>query len=150
MPDRLTEQIQAGQERFRTLSTSYYRGAQGVILVYDISSRASFNNMERWFDEAEMNTAPDTSLYLVGAKLDKAESGRTVSVAEGQALAEAHGALFCEASAKTRENVRKPFVEIVDAIVSDPAKLEGARTGKVQGAVNLASQAGSYASGCSC
>lgn len=56
---------QAGQERFRTLSTSYYRGAHGVILVYDISNKKSFASMEKWFDEARMNANPDAVLYLV-------------------------------------------------------------------------------------
>jgi small GTP-binding protein len=55
----------AGQERFRTLSNSYYRGAHGVILVYDISSRASFLAMERWYDEAENNAMPGAVMYLV-------------------------------------------------------------------------------------
>jgi len=56
---------QAGQERFRTLSTSFYRGAHGVLVVYDISSRASFLTMDRWFDEVKNNTVPDVALYLV-------------------------------------------------------------------------------------
>ena len=60
---------QAGQERFRTLSTSFYRGAHGVILVYDISSRASFLSLEKWFEEAEMNTVSNVALYLVGSRL---------------------------------------------------------------------------------
>jgi Ras-related protein Rab-18 len=55
----------AGQERFRTLSNSYYRGAHGVILVYDISNRESFLAMERWFEEAESNAIPGAVLYLV-------------------------------------------------------------------------------------
>jgi hypothetical protein len=58
-------QYKAGQERFRTLSTSYYRGAHGVILVYDISSRASFLSMGKWIEEARTNAAPDAALYLV-------------------------------------------------------------------------------------
>lgn len=56
----------AGQERFRTLSNSYYRGAHGVILVYDISSRDSFLAMERWYEEAENNAMPGAVMYLVG------------------------------------------------------------------------------------
>ena len=62
---RPTDTLQAGQERFRTLSTSYYRGAHGVIIVYDISSRTSFLSMDKWIDEARMNAAPDAVLYLV-------------------------------------------------------------------------------------
>jgi GTPase SAR1 family protein len=62
--DLLTKS-QAGQERFRTLSTSYYRGAHGVILVYDISNKKSFLGMEKWIDEARANASPEAVLYLV-------------------------------------------------------------------------------------
>lgn len=119
----------AGQERFRTLSNSYYRGAHGVILVYDISNRDSFLAMERWFEEAESNAIPGAVLYLVGSKLDKASTHRTVKFEEGEALAERHGAGFCEVSSKTRENVRKPFVEVVEGIVSNPGLLSQGRRG---------------------
>ncbi|KAI0408141.1 ras family-domain-containing protein [Xylaria palmicola] len=117
----------AGQERFRTLSTSYYRGAHGVILVYDISSKKSFASMEKWVDEARMNANPEAVLYLVGSKLDKvAAGGRAVSTEQGRAFAEAQGAGFCEISSKTRENIRRPFVEVVDQIVSKPRLMAGA------------------------
>lgn len=143
---RLTLFDTAGQERFRTLSTSYYRGAHGVILVYDASSRTSFASMERWFDEVELNTVPGVALYLVGAKVDKT---RAVPAADGQALAEAHGASFCEVSAKTRENVRKPFVDIVDAIVSSPDVMSAADGGGgSKGTVKVGEEGA--ASGCAC
>lgn len=64
-PYRLNLLDTAGQERFRTLSNSYYRGAHGVILVYDISNRESFSAMERWYEEAETNATPGAILYLV-------------------------------------------------------------------------------------
>ncbi|OIW29881.1 ras-domain-containing protein [Coniochaeta ligniaria NRRL 30616] len=151
-PYRLTLFDTAGQERFRTLSTSFYRGAHGVLLVYDISSRASFLTMDRWFEEVENNTVPDVALYLVGTKLDKAETSRAVSVEEGEALAAAHGAHFCEASAKTTENIRKPFVEVVDMIVSNPALLAGKGRGRTAGTVDIGSggDGEGYLSGCSC
>jgi Ras-related protein Rab-18 len=136
----------AGQERFRTLSNSYYRGAHGVILVYDISNRESFLAMERWFEEAESNAMPGAVMYLVGSKMDKA-SARTVKVEEGLELAAKHGCQFCEVSSKTRENVRKPFVEIVDAIVKDPKLLSaGSRR---SGTVSVTG-AGGEGGGCSC
>lgn len=100
--------------------------------------------MERWFDEVEVNTVPGVALYLVGAKVDKP---RVVPAADGQALAEAHGASFCEVSAKTRENVRKPFVDIVDAIVSHPDVMQAA-DGGAKGTVNVGEE--SPASACSC
>ncbi|KAK4203671.1 P-loop containing nucleoside triphosphate hydrolase protein [Triangularia verruculosa] len=146
-PYRLTLFDTAGQERFRTLSTSFYRGAHGVLLVYDISTRASFLSMERWFNEAEANTVEGVALYL-------ANGGREVTIEEGQALAEAHGAKFCEASAKTRENVRLPFVDIVDRIVSTPGLIQNAKLGRAAGTVALGnsnSGYGAYLPGsCSC
>ncbi|KAI1075254.1 ras-domain-containing protein [Whalleya microplaca] len=139
----------AGQERFRTLSTSYYRGAHGVIIVYDISSRKSFLSMEKWIDEARSNASPDAVIYLVGSKLDKvAAGGRAVSFEEGKAFAEAQGAGFCEASAKTRENVRKPFVEVVDQIVQRPQLLSAATPSNSTG-LNLG-LGSSYSSACPC
>ncbi|KAH8598045.1 P-loop containing nucleoside triphosphate hydrolase protein [Bisporella sp. PMI_857] len=138
----------AGQERFRTLSNSYYRGAHGVILVYDMSNRDSFHAMERWFDEAESNAIPGAKKYLVGSKLDKAASARVVKYEEGEALAVRHDCQFCEVSSKTRENVRKPFVEIVDAIVKDRQLLSaGSRRG---GTVQVGGPPTDTEGGCAC
>ncbi|KAI9888249.1 MAG: hypothetical protein M1814_000808 [Vezdaea aestivalis] len=109
----------AGQERFRTLSNSYYRGAHGAILVYDVSSKESFLSMGKWIDEVKGNTMPGTVLYLVGSKTDRG-SLRTVKYTEGEALAARHGLSFCEVSSKTKDNVRKPFVDLVDQIVNSP------------------------------
>ena len=61
----------AGQERFRTLTSSYYRGAQGVILVYDISSRKSFDELIKWFQELETYTGDQVVKIVVGNKVDK-------------------------------------------------------------------------------
>lgn len=143
----------AGQERFRTLSTSYYRGAHGVILVYDISSRASFASMQKWIDEARANAAPDAVLYLVGSKLDKvSQGGRVVSAEEGRAFAEAQGAGFCEASAKTRENVRRPFVEVVDRIVQRPELMSrhNGNNGTNNNTLNIGNLGNDYSSACPC
>ncbi|OTA92322.1 hypothetical protein M434DRAFT_396565 [Hypoxylon sp. CO27-5] len=141
----------AGQERFRTLSTSYYRGAHGVILVYDITSRKSFLGMDKWVDEARSNASPDAVLYLVGSKLDKAAAGgRAVSYEEGKAFAESHGAGFCEVSSKTRENVRKPFVDVVDQIVQKPELLSGATPASSNTGLNLGGLGSNYSSACPC
>jgi len=148
-PYRLNLLDTAGQERFRTLSNSYYRGAHGVILIYDISNRDSFLTMDRWFDEAENNAMPGVVTYLVGSKLDKSAL-RAVKYEEGEELAQRHGSSFCEVSAKTRENVRKPFIELVDRIVSNPQLLARSRWGD-RGTVAMDSQTNSdLSSSCSC
>jgi Ras-related protein Rab-18 len=147
-PYRLNLLDTAGQERFRTLSNSYYRNAHGVILVYDISNRESFLAMERWFEEVESNAMPGTVLYLVGSKLDKSAQ-RKVKYEEGLKLAESKGleGRFCEVSSKTRENVRKPFVEVVEAVVSRPELL---KMGTRRGAVNVGQNGDTLGGGCSC
>ncbi|KAH8196149.1 hypothetical protein TruAng_009684 [Truncatella angustata] len=139
----------AGQERFRTLSTSYYRGAHGVIIVYDISSRSSFASMDKWIEEARNNANPDAVLYIVGSKLDKVTSGgRATSAEEGQAFADAEGAGFCEVSSKTRENVRRPFIEVIDRIVQKPELLKPPNANN--GTLNIGNMASDYSSACPC
>ena len=62
----------AGQERFRTLTPSYYRGAQGAILVYDVSSRETFSKLNIWLNELEtFANKPDIVKMLVANKVDK-------------------------------------------------------------------------------
>ena len=78
--------------------------------------------MERWYEEAESNAMAGAIMYLVGSKMDKASS-RVVKFEEGEALAVSHGSQFCEVSSKTRENVKKPFIDIVDQIVKTPQLL---------------------------
>jgi len=90
----------AGQERFRTITASYYRGAQGVILVYDVSSRESFEALPRWLEELENYVPPEVVKIVVGNKLDK-EYSRQVPTTEAAAFAARTGCLFVEASAKT-------------------------------------------------
>ncbi|ROW15530.1 hypothetical protein VPNG_02310 [Cytospora leucostoma] len=101
-------------------------------------------DFKRWFDEVEMNTVPGVALYLVGTKIDRP---RAVPTEEGRALALAHGAGFCEVSAKTSDNVREPFVEVVDLAVADPALLREADRGR-EGTVSVDGAAGG--GGCSC
>jgi Ras-related protein Rab-18 len=117
-----------------------------VILVYDIANSGSFQAMERWFEEAETNAIPGAVMYLVGSKLDRA-AARTVGYAEGEELAARHGAGFCEVSSKTRENVRKPFVEIVDRIVRSPELLAATSRQGAAVAIGAPEAAGS---GCAC
>jgi len=114
----------AGQERFRTLTPSYYRGAQGAILVYDVSSRESFAKVEDWLNELETySTNHDLIKMLVGNKCDK-EGERMVSKEEGQKCARKYQMMFIEASAKTKEGVHIAFEELVEKIIQTPGLWE--------------------------
>ncbi|XP_038993047.1 ras-related protein RABC2a-like isoform X3 [Hibiscus syriacus] len=122
----------AGQERFRTLTSSYYRGAQGIILVYDVTRRETFTNLsDVWAKELELHsTNQECVKMLVGNKVDR-DSERAVSREEGTALAKELGCMFLECSAKTRENVEQCFKELALKIMEVPSFLEeGSAVGK--------------------
>ncbi|KAL3634794.1 Ras-related protein rabc1 [Castilleja foliolosa] len=120
----LTYHFAAGQERFRTLTSSYYRGAQGIIMVYDVTRRDTFTNLrDIWAKEIDLySTNQDCIKMLVGNKVDK-EGERVVSKKEGIDFAREYGCLFIECSAKTRVNVEQCFEELVLKILETPSLL---------------------------
>lgn len=129
-PYRLNLLDTAGQERFRTLSNSYYRGAHAVLLVYDVTNRESFNSLGRWIDEAENNAVDGCVFWIVGTKCDLgSKEKRMVSEEEGRRLAEEWGdrgvAGWGECSSKTREGVKGVFEGVVREVVKRPQLLKG-------------------------
>ncbi|XP_003222718.1 ras-related protein Rab-18-B [Anolis carolinensis] len=108
----------AGQERFRTLTPSYYRGAQGIILVYDVTRRETFLGLESWLQELEVFTKKEVVKILVGNKID--ETRHEVERREGLRFARRHSLLFAEASAKMKYGVQNIFDEVVIRILQTP------------------------------
>ncbi|CBZ55144.1 hypothetical protein NCLIV_055690 [Neospora caninum Liverpool] len=98
----------AGQESFRSITRSYYRGAAGALLVYDITRRDTFIHLTRWLDEVRQNSNPHMTIMLIGNKCDLER--REVSFDEGAAFARQHGLIFLETSAKTAQNVDEAFI----------------------------------------
>jgi Ras-related protein Rab-2A len=105
----------AGQESFRSITRSYYRGAAGALLVYDITRRDTFQHLSRWLEEAKQHAHENMVILLIGNKNDL-EHRRAVTTAEGQAFADQHGLLFLETSAKTAYNVETAFLKTADEI----------------------------------
>ena len=105
----------AGQEAFRSITRSYYRGAAGALLVYDITWRETINKIGMWLKEARNNGNEEMVVMLIGNKNDL-EHRRQVTRMEGERLAQEHGLLFAETSAKTAENVDHVFVKTAHTI----------------------------------
>ncbi len=108
----------AGQQRFKTLTSSYYRGADGIIIVYDITDRQSFDNVIMWYDEMNKSINKRVSTMLIGNKCDLTEK-RAVSEQQGRSLANKYGIPFAQTSAKTSENVNQIFANLAKNMVAN-------------------------------
>lgn len=105
-----------GQERFAVITANYYRGAQGALIVYDISERQSFEQAISWFERARQLGGENLIAVLIGNKNDLPEESRQVRVSEGEELASRLGISFIETSALTGTNIESVFVLMASAI----------------------------------
>jgi len=106
----------AGQDRFRTITTSYYRGAHGIILTYDVTDPNSFLKIRSWLEEIKEHAPSHTVVMLIGNKADKTEK-RAVDQKEAQALADKLGLKYNETSAKTGTGVTEVFTNLTEEIL---------------------------------
>ncbi|CAF2804109.1 unnamed protein product [Rotaria sp. Silwood2] len=105
----------AGQERFRSVTPAYYRDAHALLLIYDVTSYSSFENISVWLNEIKEYTHNDTIIMLIGNKVDKYQ--RVVSREAGERLAQNYQIYFLETSAKTGQNVELAFMTTAQAIL---------------------------------
>jgi Ras-related protein Rab-1A len=116
----------SGEERFRTITSSYYRGTHGIIIVYDITDRDSFKHVKYCIKEVEKYASDNVKMLLVGNKCDL-ESKREVSKQEGKELANEYKIPFLETSAKENSNINETFMslasEIRNAVINNEIKM---------------------------
>ena len=107
----------AGQERFKNIVKHYYKGANGILLIYDISKRITFEKLQFWLDDLKENADIDNLfIYLVGNKNDKKEE-REVTFEEGNKFAKEKNLPFIEVSAKTGENINQLFDDMIKGTI---------------------------------
>ncbi|CAF0851479.1 unnamed protein product [Adineta ricciae] len=105
----------AGQERFRSVTHSYYRDANALLLLYDVTSYSSFENISAWLSEIKEFANDSVIIMLVGNKIDKSQ--RVVSREAGERLARDYEVSFLETSAKTGQNVELAFMATAQALL---------------------------------
>ena len=105
----------AGQERYRSVTKAYYKGAKGALLVYDITRKSTFENVDNWLIDLRTNADKDILIILIGNKRDLMDN-REVSVEEAQTKAEQYNIAYMETSAKSGDNISKAFTELVEQV----------------------------------
>ena len=120
----------AGQDRFRAITKNYYKGAHGILLIYDVTNQKSFDNVKNWVGQIRENASEKAIIYIVGNKVDDT-AHRVVSKEQGEETAKEFNLKFFEASAKEDINIAPTF----QALVNDIYKVsgdEGASGGKLK------------------
>lgn len=105
----------AGQDRFRAITQSYYKGAHGVLLLFDVTNINTFQNVKQWLSQIKEYSPNNCELILAGNKIDIKE--RSVSKEEATALAEEYKIQYIEISAKENINVKEVFASLYSCII---------------------------------
>jgi Ras-related protein Rab-1A len=113
----------AGQEKFKTIVSSYYRNSHGIIVVYDITNIDSFNNVKNWLDEIYKYSPNNIKILLVGNKCDL-KYGRQVDREVAEDYAFLNNLLFIETSAKNAINIEEIYNKIVKNIYDTNNKID--------------------------
>ncbi len=113
----------AGQERFNTLTTSFLKGADGIILCYAINDEKSFENVSKWMLQIRNYAPKDVKIVMIGNKMDL-ENERRVMKEEGQRVANNYDIPFFECSAKSSLNISELFNRIGEDVVDKLQKAD--------------------------
>ena len=106
----------AGHEKFRTITTSYYKSAHAILILYDITEPSSFEHIKNWMVEIDKFGKQGVLRVIVGNKTDL-ENNRKVSKESAEMLAEHYGVKFFEISAKNNTNIDKLFEDTIKCLL---------------------------------
>ena len=110
----------AGQDKFRAITRNYYKGASGIILIFDVTNVKSYENIKKWINEIKEEISEKVKIVLIGNKIDNVQE-RKISKEQGDKLASEIGVKFFETSAKTGEGINESVFFLVKKIFeNDP------------------------------
>ncbi len=113
----------AGQDRFKCVVSSFYRGAHGVMICFDITDLESFRNVDNWLDEAKRYCPENTPIFLVGTKSDL-QSKRMIPYSTIKTYVEHKNLTYIETSSKTNENIEICFTNFSRQLVVHTNQVE--------------------------
>lgn len=105
----------AGQEQFHTITKSYFRGADGILLCFDVTSKQTLDKTSAWMESIRESASEKVNIILVGNKCDL--ENRQVTYEQGQEMADEFGIRYYETSAKTGENVTEVFETLAKEVM---------------------------------
>ena len=121
----------AGQERFRNITTQYYKGADGIVLVYDVTDDGSFEKIRDWMAQIQANAEKDDlGLVLLGNKCDV--EPRVVTEEQGNKMAEELHISYFETSALTGQGIKEAFEQLARDIMKKKGVGEENKDGRVE------------------
>ncbi|GJE88078.1 Rab GTPase family protein [Phanerochaete sordida] len=140
----------AGQERFRTIAAAYYRGAHGIIVVYDVTDNESYENVKGWLTEIDRYASEGVHKLLLGNKSDLTER-RVVEHDAAKEFADQLGIPLLETSAKTSTGVEEAFIamakQIKESVDENPEPSSNSKAGNVSVGRSIEAE---ESGGCSC
>ena len=113
----------AGQDKFRAITRNYYKGAKGIILIYDVTNIKSYENIKKWINEIKEEISENITIVLIGNKIDN-ENQRKISREQGEKLANDYNVTFFETSAKTGQGINESVFYLVQKIVENDPELK--------------------------
>ena len=111
----------AGQDRFRSITKNYFKGANGILLIFDVTNRSSFEHVSTWIEQIREEASEQTVIYLVGNKIDD-QNNRVVTNQEAIKLTDEFKLKYYETSAKNNINIGSTFFDLIKDVDSSYSK----------------------------
>merc|ERR1712129_285186 len=139
----------AGQERFRTITNAYYRGAHGVLLVYDVTDEHTFMNIRTWMSNINQYANDDISTVIIGNKCDMTND-RAVTLESAKAMAAEYNTSVFECSAKNAINVNEAFLHIARDIIKKKCSKDNGQKKPKSGGIDINPKPDGDEKNCAC
>lgn len=114
----------AGQERFRSLTKNHYKASDGMLLIYDVTKKSTFEGIRDWIEQIREKAPPNIQIVLIGNKIDDIDN-RVVTTEEGTQLAKEHNIDFFEVSAKEGINIREAVIGLLNQVIKIKKETQG-------------------------